>query len=254
MKNNELLPAPDDDSGEFSVDKEKRAGKAQEEEAVDDGVRTPPPLPSMVKTTSPKMSHDEVSSTVHIKTPERSSFEATLNKGDNPTVWAGEVDMPDVSRFAVTAHAVSGNTDYLTVDLRETLKIVGRIPPQTIWDYLVQVKELGTKEILLIRLQPTSDGEAVNYNRFFEYLQGRGRFAVVGNAAKNVKDCYVLPLGPEDKLHECLMPLDGPGLPGSGEEGDAGDSKVSNTNRKSASRLKTCLTCILTFSRKSQVS
>ena len=174
--------------------------------------------------TSPKMS-DEVSSTVHIKTPERSSFEATLNKGDNPTVWAGEVDMPDVARFAVTAHAVSGNTDYLTVDLRESLKIVGRIPPRTIWDYLVQVKELGTKEILLIRLQPTSDGEAVNYNRFFEYLQGRGRFAVVGNASKNVKDCYVLPLGPEDRLHECLMPLDGPGLPGSGGEGEGDDSR-----------------------------
>ena len=63
----------------------------------------------------------------------------------------------------------------------------------------LQVKELGTKEILLIRLQPTSDSEAVSYNLFFEYLQSRKRFAVVGNASKNVKDCYVLPLGPKVK-------------------------------------------------------
>ena len=225
MKNNELLPGPEYDD-EDKTDRGQSEEREREKEEMDDGVRTPPPLPSskMLKT-SPKMS-DEVSSTVNIKTPERpNSFEAdALNKGDNPTVWSGEVDMPDVAQFAVTAHAVSGNTDYLTVDLRESLKIVGRIPPQTIWDYLVQVKELGTKEILLIRLQPTSDSEAVNYNRFFEYLQGRGRFAVVGNASKNVKDCYVLPLGTRDKLHKCLMPLDGPGLPGSGEGEDG--SKV----------------------------
>ena len=74
--------------------------------------------------------------------------------------------MPDMGRFAVMAHAVSGNTNYLTVDLKETLKIVGRIPPQTVWDYLG--KELGTKEILLIRLQPTSDSQAAaNYRRLF---------------------------------------------------------------------------------------
>ena len=54
------------------------------------------------------------------------------------------------------------------MDLKESLKIVGRIPPQTVWDYLVQAKELGTKEILLIRLQPTSDSEAAaKYRRLF---------------------------------------------------------------------------------------
>ena len=47
--------------------------------------------------------------------------------------------MPDVAQFSVTAHAVSGTTDYLTVDLKDSLKVVGRIPPKTIWDYLVQV-------------------------------------------------------------------------------------------------------------------
>ena len=106
--------------------------------------------------------------------------------------------------------------------LRESLKIVGRIPPETIWDYLVGVREreTETKEILLTRLQPTSDSEAVHYNRLFKYLQRTGRFAVVGNASSNVKECYVLPLGTGDKLHECLMPLDGPGLPGSGEGED----------------------------------
>ena len=42
---------------------------------------------------------------------------------------------------------------------------------------------------------------------------------MVGNTSKNVKECYVLAHGREDKLHECLMPLDGPGLPEGGKHG-----------------------------------
>jgi flagellar biosynthesis GTPase FlhF len=177
-----------------------------EEEEEDDGVRTPPPphlpLPSILSEdkTSPK--NDEVSSTVVIKTPERSSFDAT--KGENPNVWGGVVDMPDVAKFSVTAQAVSGNTDYLTIDLRESLKIVGRIPPATIWEYLTQVAEMATKEVLLVRLQPATDEESANYSSFFTYLQSRKRFGVVGNTSKNVKDCYIMPLGNKDKLHKCL--------------------------------------------------
>lgn len=59
--------------------------------------------------------------------------------------------MPEVAKFAVTAHAVSGTTDYLTVDLNDCMKVVGRINPTIVWDYIVQVAEIPTKEILLIR-------------------------------------------------------------------------------------------------------
>ena len=127
------------DAGEEEASAKNEDLKPEEE---DDGVRTPPPLPSMLKpseaatadTTSPK--NDEVSSTVNIKTPERQHADEDPN---DPAVWEGGVDMPDVAKFSVTAHAVSGNTDYLTVDLSNSMKIVGRIPPKTIWDYLQQV-------------------------------------------------------------------------------------------------------------------
>ena len=87
--------------------------------------------------------------------------------------------MPDVANFSVTAHQVSGTTDYLTYDLKETLKIVGRIPPKTVWDYVKQVSE--SKEILLISLLPANKDEQLNYSSFFKYLQDRDRFGVVGN-------------------------------------------------------------------------
>ena len=147
----------------------------------------------------------EVTSTVTIKTPEE-----TLTSTTNPVVWSGEINMPDVANFSVTAHQVSGTTDYLTFDLKETLKIVGRIPPKTVWDYVKQVAE--SKEILLISLLPKTKDEQMNYSSFFQYLNKRDRFGVVGNNGKMVKDCYIIALPKNQPIHPCLMPLDGPGL------------------------------------------
>ncbi len=68
----------------------------------------------------------------------------------------------------------------------------------------------------MIRLQPTSEEESVSYNAFYEYLETRKRFGVVGSAssASAVKDCYIMSVKKEEKspLPSCLLPLDGPGL------------------------------------------
>ncbi len=156
---------------------------------------------------SPRTPNQEVTSTVTIPTPE-----VEYDEKCSPTVWKGDIDMPDVAAFSVSAQAVSGHTDYLTLDLRDSLKIVGRIPPKTVWEYIDQLNEAQTKEILLIRLQPATDDEKANYEAFFTYLQGRQRFGVVGNNSPMVKDCYILPLGSKDQLNDCLVPCDGPGL------------------------------------------
>ena len=72
---------------------------------------------------------------------------------------------------------MSGTTDYLTVDLKTDLKIVGRIQPNTVWDYIKQIRENSTKEVLLIKFQPSSDDvEKDNYESFFSYLQNRNRY------------------------------------------------------------------------------
>ena len=65
-------------------------------------------------------------------------------------------DMPDVAKFSVTAHQVSGTTDYLTLDLNDKIRIAGRIPPKTVWDYIKEITESANREILLISLLPTS--------------------------------------------------------------------------------------------------
>ena len=156
---------------------------------------------------SPRTPTQEVTSTVTIKSPE-----TEYEKQGNPTVWKGDIDMPDVAQFSVTAQSVSGTTDYLTLDLRDVLKIVGRIPPKTVWEYVEALNDAQTKEILLVRLLPASDDEKERYEAFFAYLQKRGRFAVVGNNSSMVKDCYIFPLASEEQVHESLLPFEGPGL------------------------------------------
>uniref|UniRef100_A0A0K2USI9 AGAP004866PAlike [Tribolium castaneum] n=1 Tax=Lepeophtheirus salmonis TaxID=72036 RepID=A0A0K2USI9_LEPSM len=151
--------------------------------------------------------NEVVSSTVTIKTPESISTET------NPIVWKGDLNMPDVAKFSVTAHQVSGTTDYLTVDLKPLLKIVGRIDPTTVWEYIAKMKESPNKEVLLVRLEPTSEDEKTPYMSFFNYLLNRNRFGVVGDSTgKVVKDCYILPLGATQTVHNCMLPYEGPGL------------------------------------------
>ena len=114
-----------------------------------------------------------VSSTVTIKTPDTSGLNVALD--NNPIVWKGDIHMPDVAKFSVTAKQVSGTTDYLTVDLKDALKIVGRIAPKTVWDYIAQISESPSKEILLVKLEPSTHDETNNYTTFYNYLQQRNR-------------------------------------------------------------------------------
>ena len=114
-----------------------------------------------------------VSSTVTIKTPDTSGLNVATD--NNPIVWKGDIHMPDVAKFSVTAKQVSGTTDYLTVDLKDALKIVGRIAPKTVWDYIAQISESPSKEILLVKLEPSTHDETNNYTTFYNYLQQRNR-------------------------------------------------------------------------------
>eukprot|EP00092_Neocalanus_flemingeri_P057326 GFUD01068113.1.p1 GENE.GFUD01068113.1~~GFUD01068113.1.p1 ORF type:complete len:1909 (-),score=640.60 GFUD01068113.1:4-5181(-) len=152
----------------------------------------------------------EVSSTVTIATPEQGEVE-TANQ--EPSVWEGQVIMQDVAKFSVSAYQVSGTSDYLRVDLKSSLTLVGRIPPSVCWDYIDKISKNPTKEILVLRLGPSNNDEKEAYQAFFQYLSTRDRFGVVGNANKLVKDCYIMPLSTTSPVPAALLPLSGQGLP-----------------------------------------
>ena len=133
-------------------------------------------------------------------------------KKESSQIWNGIVHMPDVAKFLASAFEVSGKAAYFTGDVPSTMNVVGRIAPETVWEYIAQTKKTGNKEILVIRFQPSSELEKVPYIALYSYLSNKKRYAVIGNCMKSIKDFYIIPLASHQPIPQVLLPLDGPGF------------------------------------------
>ncbi|XP_037668212.1 death-inducer obliterator 1 isoform X2 [Choloepus didactylus] len=128
------------------------------------------------------------------------------------TIWKGFINMQSVAKFVTKAYPVSGCFDYLTEDLPDTIHVGGRIAPKTVWDYVGKLKSSVSKELCLIRFHPATEEEEVAYISLYSYFSSRGRFGVVANNNRHVKDLYLIPLSAKDPIPSKLLPFEGPGL------------------------------------------
>ncbi|XP_062948728.1 LOW QUALITY PROTEIN: death-inducer obliterator 1-like [Cynocephalus volans] len=127
------------------------------------------------------------------------------------TVWKGFINMKSVAKFVTKAYPVSGCFDYLSEDLPNTIHIGGRIAPKMVWDYVGELKSSVSKELCLIRFHPLTEEEEVAYVSLYSYLSSRGRFGVVPNKTRHIKNLYLIPLGAKDPIPSALLPFEGPG-------------------------------------------
>ncbi|KFQ21656.1 Death-inducer obliterator 1, partial [Mesitornis unicolor] len=128
------------------------------------------------------------------------------------TIWKGFINMQSVAKFVTKAYPVSGCFDYLSEDLPDTIHIGGRILPKTVWDYVGKLKSSLSKELCLIRFHPATEEEEVAYISLYSYFSSRGRFGVVANNNRHIKDLYLIPLSSKDPIPSKLLPFEGPGL------------------------------------------
>ncbi|XP_006873449.1 PREDICTED: death-inducer obliterator 1 [Chrysochloris asiatica] len=128
------------------------------------------------------------------------------------TIWKGFINMQSVAKFVTKAYPVSGCFDYLSEDLPDTIHIGGRISPKTVWDYVGKLKSSVSKELCLIRFHPATEEEEVAYISLYSYFSSRGRFGVVANNNRHIKDLYLIPLSAKDPVPAKLLPFEGPGL------------------------------------------
>ncbi|XP_065502082.1 death-inducer obliterator 1 [Caloenas nicobarica] len=128
------------------------------------------------------------------------------------TIWKGFINMQSVAKFVTKAYPVSGCFDYLSEDLPDTIHIGGRISPKTVWDYVGKLKSSLSKELCLIRFHPATEEEEVAYISLYSYFSSRGRFGVVANNNRHIKDLYLIPLSSKDPIPSKLLPFEGPGL------------------------------------------
>lgn len=106
---------------------------------------------------------------------------------------------------------LAGDCNGLGDELPPTLEIVGRISPDTVWDYIGKMKCSNSKVISLIRLNATNVEEKMPYIALYSYLSSRNRLGVVKSINKAVKDFYILPLAVQKPIPQALLPISGPG-------------------------------------------
>ncbi|PIO32133.1 hypothetical protein AB205_0200930 [Aquarana catesbeiana] len=126
-------------------------------------------------------------------------------------IWKGFINMQSVAKFVTKAFPVSGSIEYLNEDLPDTIHIGGRISPKTVWDYVGKLKSSLSKELSLIRFHPATEEEEVAYISLYSYFSSRGRFGVVANNNRHIKDLYLIPLSAKDPIPSKLLPFEGPG-------------------------------------------
>ncbi|XP_066529390.1 death-inducer obliterator 1 isoform X2 [Hoplias malabaricus] len=178
----------------------------------------PPPMPKsiLMKPSATAVSRFYTSSSTTRLASSHTQRENETNQflSNQDTVWKGFLNMQNVAKFVTKAYLISGSgsAETLKKDLPDTIHIVGRISPQTVWEYVEKVKTSVTKELSLIRFHPATDEEEVAYVSLFSYFNSRRRFGVVSNICNNVKDLYLIPLGAKESIPSVLPPLEGPGL------------------------------------------
>ena len=78
-------------------------------------------------------------------------------------------------------------------------------------DYVAKLKSSKRTEIGIVKFMWPCREERTGYDAFFNYLNVRNRYGVVGNSSKTFKDFYILPLSRTSDIPKVLLPIDGPG-------------------------------------------
>ncbi|KAL1497120.1 hypothetical protein ABEB36_008130 [Hypothenemus hampei] len=147
-----------------------------------------------------------------IETGDEQSAVSPPMKNTTTEIWSGTINMVDVAQISITAHEVSGDCTGLNKELSPNLDIVGRISPETVWEYIGKMRSSNSKIISLIRLNATNVEEQMPYLALYSYLSSRSRLGVVKSTNKAIKDFYILPLASNKPIPQALLPISGPGF------------------------------------------
>ncbi|CAH1977659.1 unnamed protein product [Acanthoscelides obtectus] len=176
------------------------------------------PTSTVTIPTPPRSQDDDYQSSIDQKSEKDKSI-SEMERSTSPPprtkpteLWTGIINMPDVAQISITAHEVSGDCTGLGRELAASLDIVGRISPDTVWDYIGKMKCSNSKAISLIRLSANNVEEKMPYLALYSYLSSRDRLGVVKSLNKAVKDFYIYPLAPTKPIPQVLLPLNGPGF------------------------------------------
>uniref|UniRef100_A0A1B0BXG2 Spen paralogue and orthologue SPOC C-terminal domain-containing protein n=1 Tax=Glossina palpalis gambiensis TaxID=67801 RepID=A0A1B0BXG2_9MUSC len=102
----------------------------------------------------------------------------------NTNLWSG------VASFQTIPQLILGNCTNLSKIMPNELDVVGRIGPDTVWDYISKIKKRSNKEIIIIRSIPANESETSAYTILYQYLENRNRLGVIKTTSSQLKDFY----------------------------------------------------------------
>lgn len=167
-----------------------------------------PKLPK-AKEDDPKVEEKKPDEVPVVEPPPMLSTEPVNEHKLEIEIYSGNMQMPDVADFNVSASIVSGSFDDILKLLPPQLDIVGRIEPPMVWDYLDKVRKFPGKEICILRFASADESA---YFKFFSYLHTRQRYGVIKPPSPKIKDFYLVPVEASRPLPKALLPIVGPGF------------------------------------------
>lgn len=130
-------------------------------------------------------------------------------KSSQEIIWTGKINMVDVASFQVEAKSVAGDSKSIIAHFPKSLEIVGRITPETVWEYIQKIQKSPNKEVIVVRF---SSSDEINYLTLYKYYDIRRRLGVIHSSSAVIKDFYVLPLAAEKDLPNVLNSIKGVGF------------------------------------------
>ncbi|KAL9603847.1 MAG: hypothetical protein Q9219_000956 [cf. Caloplaca sp. 3 TL-2023] len=115
-------------------------------------------------------------------------------------VWRGKLTMQGVAELGGIGKHVAGANLSATIPwvqlMPEVMNIEGRIDIDRASEYLCGLRWSQTTDVSVVAVTPADEEDSKTaFNKLFQYFIDRKRYGVVGkNAAKEVKDTYLVPL------------------------------------------------------------
>lgn len=143
----------------------------------------------------------EPTSTVTIPTPPESlrqqndsPMDVDDDSNNGSIIWSGSIFMVDVATFQISVSPVIGDCSGVAAEMPDELDVVGRISPDTVWEYISKIKKSINKEILVVRFSSATQDNKEAYYTLYKYLSSRKRFGVIKTKSMLIKDFYIFPL------------------------------------------------------------
>uniref|UniRef100_A0A914ZL73 TFIIS central domain-containing protein n=2 Tax=Parascaris univalens TaxID=6257 RepID=A0A914ZL73_PARUN len=131
-------------------------------------------------------------------------------------VWTGVITMGQYVQFSTTMTALSNERAFrLRDEFPPSIRIIGRIPPAVVFDYLFNLRKTRTKDVIILCIDnPVHPEMSAQFTKCFLDMRRKNRYSVLGlDEQPTIKDGYLIALARGERPPTVLLPYDGPGIP-----------------------------------------